>query len=89
MQHIHKPIPNSSTGVEMKLKESANKLELATYLARELGDEENLACYVALTSRYSRDYLEDTLAQVKSVPEEQIRKSRGALYVYLLKYKSS
>ena len=58
---------------------------LALDLARALDDLPNLACYISLTKKYPEYLIRRTLAVVKAVPQVKIRKSRGALFNYLIK----
>jgi hypothetical protein len=58
---------------------------LALDLARALGDLPNLACYILLARKYPEYLIRKTLAVVKAVPPQKIRKSRGALFNYLIK----
>ena len=58
---------------------------LALDLARALDDLPNLACYISLAKKYPEYLIRRTLAIVKNVPAEKIRKSRGALFNFLVK----
>jgi len=58
--------------------------KLARELAKALDDERNLAFYRYAVTHYPEAFLRKTLSIVKDVPYEKIRKSRGALFNYLL-----
>ena len=57
---------------------------LARDLAAGLDDETNLAFYLSVCRRYPEEFLRRTYSQVKQVPEKKIKKSRGALFNYLV-----
>lgn len=57
---------------------------LALELARRLNDEESLPFFLGITKRYSEPFLRKLLDQTLAVPAERIRKSRGALFNWLL-----
>jgi hypothetical protein len=58
---------------------------LAMDLARELNDPEGISLYLAYANKYPEPVLRGILGRVKEVPIEQIKKSRGALFNYLVK----
>ena len=58
---------------------------LALDLAHALDDLPNLACYLSLTKKYPEYLIRRTLAVVKAVPQNKIRKSRGALFNFLIR----
>lgn len=57
---------------------------LAVDLARGLDDSENLAFYLHCTKHYPEPILRSLFSKVKNVPAEKIKKSRGALFNYLI-----
>jgi len=59
--------------------------KLAEELADNLGDQESLPFYRDLVERYSESFLKAKLKKVMSIPPDQIRKTRGALFTYLIK----
>ena len=59
--------------------------KLAYEIADALNDTESLSAYQILTEKYSEDFLRRTLQKVLSIPEDKIRKTRGALFTYLIK----
>ena len=59
--------------------------KLAREIADALGDMESLPVHIAFAEKYSESFLRKTLQKVLSLPPEQIRKTRGALFTYLVK----
>ncbi|GAA4461856.1 hypothetical protein GCM10023093_07350 [Nemorincola caseinilytica] len=57
---------------------------LALELADALNDMEALPLYTAFAQKYSEAHLRKLLQRVLSIPESQIRKTRGALFTYLV-----
>lgn len=57
---------------------------LAEELADTLGDQESLPFYRELVQKYSESFLRAKLKKVMSIPPDQIRKTRGALFTYLI-----
>lgn len=58
---------------------------LAHELAAALQDEANLAAFVALTRRYPHWLLMEALRRTLAIPDERIRKSRGALFTAIVR----
>lgn len=58
---------------------------LAQDLAEGLGDREHLSQYRDYASRYPDGVLRQLMSETRSVPSDQIKKSRAALFNYLLK----
>ena len=58
--------------------------KLAEELADTLSDQESLPFYRDLVERYSEAFLRTKLKKVMSIPDKQIRKTRGALFTYLI-----
>jgi hypothetical protein len=57
---------------------------LAFDVANALNDLPNLAFYLAYVKKYPETLVRQTLAVVKNIPDAKIRKSRGALFNYLM-----
>ncbi len=57
---------------------------LARDLAEGLNDKENLNFYLWASRKYPEGLLRKIYSQVKQVPERKIRKSKGALFNYLI-----
>lgn len=60
-------------------------IALANEIAETLEDRESLNAYLYYADKYKEDYLFKILDKVMSIPAEDIRKTRGALFTYLLK----
>ena len=60
------------------------EIKLANELAETLKDREALPFYLSLTRKYQESFLRGVLAKVMSIDEKQIRKTRGALFTYLV-----
>jgi hypothetical protein len=59
--------------------------ELALEVARALHEEHRLPIYLELCKTHSIEAIRRSLEEVKRVPESKIRKSKAALFTYLLK----
>jgi len=58
---------------------------LALDLAERLDDYEGIALYISYSKKYPESILRRVLSQVMEIPDEKIRKSRGALFNHLVK----
>ena len=67
------------------MKSRSKEKSFAQELALSLNDHESLSLYESYARRYSESLLQKILEEVLQVPIERIRKSRGALFTYLLK----
>lgn len=76
---------NLSTALDKNFLPKTREQVLAVELATTLCDTKNFACYVSLAKRYQESYLRRILGLVMETPKENIKKSRGALFVYLVK----
>ncbi|MBI1912114.1 MAG: hypothetical protein HYS21_08940 [Deltaproteobacteria bacterium] len=65
-------------------KPRTQKELLAMDLAEALNDHKNLPLYVSYCKRYPEQLLRRVLGEVKELPREKIKKSRGALFNYLV-----
>ena len=54
-------------------------------LTKRLGNGDGLSFYRSLCDRYPQDILCRALSEVEAIPAERIKKSRGALFTYLVK----
>jgi hypothetical protein len=59
--------------------------KLAQELASAFNDQDSLRFYRECTLKYSEDFLRKKMQKVLSIPEDQIRKTRGALFTYLIR----
>lgn len=62
-----------------------NEEKLAREIADALGDMEALPLYTSFAEKYTDTFLRKILQRVLSIPQDQIRKTRGALFTYLIK----
>lgn len=61
-----------------------DKTILAYELAEALGDQEAIQMYVSYANRFPEPLLREILVKVLAVPDYKIRKTRGALFNYLI-----
>ena len=59
--------------------------KLAREIADALNDNDALTVYTNFAYKYKEEFLRRILQRVLSIPQEQIRKTRGALFTYLIK----
>lgn len=67
-----------------KFKPKTKEELLAYDAAAKLHDLENLALYLSYAKRFPENLMRKTLSEVSHIPEAKIRKSRGALFNYLI-----
>lgn len=58
--------------------------KFAYELATVLNDKESLQIYVSFTQRYQEKFLRKILLRVMSIPDNKIKRTRGALFTYLV-----
>ncbi len=58
--------------------------KLAREIADALDDHDSMTVHLSFVEKYTESFLRRTLQRVLSVPENQIRKTRGALFTYLV-----
>lgn len=75
---------NNSRDSLLKTAKHSKSTELAMDIATALGDHKNLALYISYSRRYPESLLRRVLGEVKEIPSEKIKKSRGALFNYLV-----
>lgn len=61
-----------------------NQIKLANEIAEALKDRDALPLFLAYTRKYQESHLRRILEKVMSIPENSIRKSRGALFTFLV-----
>jgi len=64
------------------------EIKLAREIAETLGDIASLPFHLQMVRKYKEEFLRKILAHVMAVPENQIKRSRAALYVYLINQSS-
>jgi hypothetical protein len=60
------------------------EIRLANEIADSLVDRESLQLYLHFTTKYKEEQLRKILDKVMSIPEHKIKKTRGALFTYLI-----
>lgn len=73
----------SNLKIPMK-KYEPHVIELANELAERLDDFESLNAYLQYADKYKEDFILRVLDKVMSIPDEKIKKTRGALFTYLI-----
>ena len=58
---------------------------VAKDIAEGLNDTKNIRFYFSVALEHSEKYLRDIYLKVRETPEHKIKKSRGALFTYLVK----
>ena len=66
------------------MDQQQNDNRLACELAPALNDKEALPVYIAFTRKYNEEFLKRTLLRVMSIPDNKIKRTRGALFTYLV-----
>jgi len=61
-----------------------SEIKLANEIAATLNDKDALPLYLKYTRMYQEEFLRKKLARVMSIPENKIRRSRGALFTFLV-----
>ncbi|MCL4873542.1 hypothetical protein KJ039_05630 [bacterium] len=77
-------IDNRNFSADKEFKPRTEKELLAMDLAEALNDTKNLPLYLSYCNKYPEQLLRRGLSEVKELPREKIRKSRGALFNYLV-----
>jgi len=63
-----------------------NKREWLAYtVAETFNDTDHLKLYLTYCQKYASHIIQRAFAEARSVPDEQIKKSRTALFFYLIK----
>lgn len=68
----------------MEFKPKTRKELLASDLAKGLNDSKSLPFYLSVVRQYPEPLLMKLLGEVREIPSEKIKKSRAALFNYLL-----
>ena len=61
-----------------------HEVKLANEIAETLKDRDSIALFLTYTRKYKEKFLKDILAKVMSIDELKIRRSRGALFTFLV-----
>ncbi len=68
-----------------KTNKQSKEYKLAYEIAEGLNDLDSLDVHIAFTERYNESVLRKIFNRVMSIPEDKIKRTRGALYTYLVK----
>lgn len=70
----------------MNIEQNVDTIEskLAYEIANALNDREALPLYVSFTKKYQEGFLRKILFRVMSIPDNRIKRTRGALFTYLV-----
>lgn len=60
------------------------EIRLANEIADQLDDRGSLHLFLNFSRKYREDHLRKILEKVMSIPDRQIKKTRGALFTYLV-----
>lgn len=63
---------------------SPQEIKLANEIADTLQDRDSITLHLQYTRKFKEDFLRRILNKVMSLPENKIRRSRAALYTYLI-----
>ena len=66
-----------------------NEVQLAHHLADTLNDKDSIALFLTFCKKYKEEFLRDILEKVMALPDRHIKKSRGALFTFLVKQHGS
>lgn len=77
---------NKKTGtVSKKPKPKSREEQLAWDIAQALNDKENLGLYISYCRKYSERIIWRAFGETKEISTDKIKKSKGALFTYLVK----
>jgi len=79
-----KNLLESNFKLSKRFKPRTREELLAFDLATALKDRQGFPLYLSLARRYPESFLRRVLGEVKEIPDEKIRKSRGALFNHLI-----
>lgn len=60
------------------------EIALANEIAEALKDRESLPLYLGFVRKYKEEHLRRILKRVMSIPDRQIKKTRGALFTFIV-----
>ncbi|MBA4850482.1 hypothetical protein [Emticicia sp. BO119] len=66
-------------------KIETKEVRLAIEIAEKLNDLKSLAQFIGMCQKYKESFLKDILKKVVETPQHKIRKTRGALFTYLVR----
>lgn len=65
------------------------EIKLANEIADTLKDRDSITMHLQYVRKYKEDFLRKILNKVMALPESKIRKSRAALYTFLINQSDS
>lgn len=80
-----KDILNAKTNASKEFQPRTREELLALDLAEGLDDRKSLPLYLSYARRYPEHLLRRTLGEVREIPSEKIKKSRGALFNHIIR----
>ena len=63
---------------------SSHEIKLANEIAETLKDRDSITLHLQYARKYKEEFLRRVLAKVMSLPDSKIRRTRAALYVFLI-----
>jgi len=78
-------ILNAKTNASKEFQPRTREELLALDLAEGLNDKKSLRLYLSYARRYPEHFLRRTLSEVKEIPSQRIKKSRGALFNHIIR----
>jgi hypothetical protein len=66
-----------------------DEVQLANDLADTLKDPNSVALFLTFAKKYKEEFLRDILEKVMALPDRHIKKTRGALFTFLVKQHGS
>lgn len=72
----------------MHSEQESHEIKLANEIAAILKDQDSIAMHLQCVRRYKEDFLRKVLSKVMSIDESKIRRSRAALYTFLINQNS-
>ena len=64
------------------------EIKLANEIAATLDDRDSIVLHLMYVRKYKEEFLRKILAKVMSLPDHKIRKTRGAVYTFLINQSS-
>jgi hypothetical protein len=68
---------------------SPNEIKLANEISDTLKDRDSITMHLMYVRKYQEEFLRRILNKVMALPPEKIRKSRAALYTFLINQNSN
>lgn len=71
--------------MNQETNKKSKEYKLAYEIAEALNDLDSLDVHIAFAESYNESALRKIFHRVMSIPEDKIKRTRGALYTYLVK----